>query len=65
MSVKEIETAVAKLAPVELAAFAEWFEEYQARLWDAQIAADAKAGRLDELIREANKDFEAGRCKPL
>ena len=65
MGVKEIEIAVSKLEPAELAAFAEWFEEYQARLWDERITADTKAGRLNELIREVHEDFEAGRCKPL
>jgi len=34
-------------------------------VWDRQIEADAKAGRLDSLWREALKDIEAGRTKPL
>jgi len=32
------------------------------QLWDKQIEADAKAGKLDELLDEAKRDFEAGRC---
>jgi hypothetical protein len=34
-------------------------------LWDRQIEADAKAGRLDPPWQEALKDIEAGRTKPL
>jgi hypothetical protein len=65
MSLDELETAVAKLPPEELAAFARWFEEYLADAWDRRIEADIRAGRLDEAGRRADADFEAGRCKPL
>jgi len=33
--------------------------------WDREFEADVKAGKLDALGKEADKDFEAGRCKPL
>jgi hypothetical protein len=33
--------------------------------WDRQIEADAKAGRLDPLWREALEDIRAGRAKSL
>jgi len=33
--------------------------------WDREFATDVKAGKLNALGREADKDFEAGRCKPL
>ena len=33
--------------------------------WDRQIEADAKAGRLDGLWKEAMEDIKAGRTKPL
>ena len=65
MSVKEIEAAIAQLSPEELAQFADWFAEFQARAWDEQLEADAKAGKLDELVREAKEDFARGKCKPL
>ncbi len=65
MSVKELETAISKLAPAQLAALGEWFDEYRAEEWDRQIEADAKAGRLDALIREARVDIAAGRTRPL
>lgn len=65
MKVKEIEKAISELSPEELAQLADWFAEFQATAWDEQLEADAKAGKLDELVREAKRDFAAGRSKPL
>jgi hypothetical protein len=65
MSLQDLETAVAQLPAKELAAFAQWFEEYFADAWDRRIDADIREGRLDEAGRQADADFEAGRCKPL
>jgi hypothetical protein len=65
VSLNELEAAVSHLRPEELAAFARWFEEYLADAWDQRIEADIEAGRLDEAGRQADADFEAGRCKPL
>ena len=60
-----IETVVIWLPASELAAFAQWFEEYLADSWDRLIEADIQAGWLEEVGRLADADFEAGRCKPL
>ena len=65
MSVQEIETAITQLPTPELSQLAAWFEEYQADLWDRQIEADARAGRLDNLGAQADQEFEAGRCRAL
>ncbi len=65
MSLVELEAAVSHLAPEELAAFRQWFEEYLADAWDSRIEADIRAGRLDELVRQADEEFNAGRCSPL
>ena len=65
MSVHELETAVLQLSPDELAKFSTWFEAYLADGWDREFEVDIKAGKLDALGQEADKDFEAGRCKPL
>lgn len=65
MSVQELETAIAKLPPDQLAAFSEWFDEYRADEWDQQIEADAKGRKLDSLVREAVGDIAAGRVRPL
>lgn len=65
MSLQELEKAVAGLSRDELGAFSQWFEEFLADAWDRQIEADAQAGRLDAAAKQADEDFEAGRCTPL
>ena len=65
MSVQELESAVAQLSADEFSRFSTWFEEYRAEAWDREFEADVKAGKLDTLGQEADRDFEAGRCKPL
>ena len=65
MSVEELESVVCNLSAQELARFSEWFEEFMAEQWDAQIEADILAGRFDAAGQRADDDFEAGRCTPL
>ena len=65
MSVTELENAIAQLSPDELNAFSQWFEEFLADAWDRQIEADARSGRFDKAVKQADDDFEAGRCTPL
>ncbi|PBB90128.1 MULTISPECIES: hypothetical protein [unclassified Mesorhizobium] len=62
---EQIEKSVAELSPEELEAFAAWFETLQADLWDKQIEADAKAGRLDKLLAEARAEIAAGKLRDL
>ena len=65
MSVKEIETAITRLSPEELRQLARWFDDHYAQVWEDQIAEDARAGRLDSLVEQADRDFDAGRFKPI
>jgi hypothetical protein len=65
MSVQELEAAVTKLSPEELAHFVKWLEEYAADQWDRQIEADILAGRFDAAGNRAVSDYESGRCTPL
>lgn len=65
MSVKEIEVAIEQLPPSELSELAQWFEEFRAQTWDAQIEEDVKAGKLNKLAEQAKAEHRAGRCKPL
>lgn len=64
-TVDEISGAVKRLPKKELVRFRKWFAEYDARVWERQLAADEKAGKLDALIREAQRDHRAGRTNPL
>ena len=65
MSVQEIEAAIRQLPSPAVAELAEWLEEYRSDMWDRQIEEDAKAGRLNDLIRRAEEDIAAGRVSPL
>ncbi len=65
MTVKDIEAAITQLPANELAELMAWLEEYHARAWDQQIEDDLEAGRLDALLAEIDKEYEAGLAKPL
>ena len=64
-TVQEIESAIQKLEPKKIYEVGDWLDELRGELWDKQIDADAKAGRLDKLMEEAKQDYLTGRCKPL
>jgi hypothetical protein len=61
-SVQEIEAAVERLAPEQMAQFRAWFEAFDASEWDRRIEQDVTAGRLDWLANEGLEDLSAGRC---
>ena len=64
-TVEEIKQACAtKLSVSERADLAKWLADFDDD-WDRQIEADALSGKLDRLFDKADRDFEAGRCKPL
>lgn len=65
MSITEIEQAIAELSPEELARFREWFEEFDARVWDEQIENDAKTGKLDKFADKAIDEYRTGKAKEL
>lgn len=61
-TVLEIEKAIQKLEPKEIHEVADWLQELREELWDKQIAADAKAGRLDKMIAKAKAGYRAGKA---
>ena len=65
LTIQEIEQAVLKLSPDEIARFREWFDELDAQIWDKQFEIDAKSGKLDDLANQAISDFQSGKCKEL
>ena len=54
--VQELEKRITGLSPEELAAFRKWFAEFDARVWDHQLKADVRAGKLDALAQRALRD---------
>ena len=63
--VKAIEDAVKALPPQDLAEFRRWFAEFDLAAWDKQLESDLSAGKLDELLAEAEADFQAGSSREL
>ena len=60
---EEIEQRVRELPPEELARFRTWFIEFDHLIWDRQIEADSKSGKLERLTAEAHADYQAGRAR--
>jgi hypothetical protein len=65
MTIQELESAVSRLNPQELEEFSEWFEEFDAKRWDAQFEDDAKKGKLDSLADQALRELSDGKCTEL
>lgn len=53
ITVEELEIAVDSLTQEEYSRFRRWFLDRDWERWDHEIEEDAKAGRLDFLVREA------------
>ena len=65
MTVEDIEKAIAKLPPDQLARFRVWFEEFDSARFDQQIKRDATSGKLDRLAEQALDDLREGRAREL
>jgi hypothetical protein len=63
--VEQLEQRIESLSPQDFARLRAWFVEFDARVWDLQIEADAKAGKLDGLITKAMADYKAGKAREL
>jgi hypothetical protein len=63
--VEQIEKRIESLSREDLADFRAWFIEFDASIWDQQIEADSRAGRLDSLVSEALTDYKAGKAREL
>jgi hypothetical protein len=65
MIIEDIEKAVAKLPPDQLAEFRVWLEEFDAARFDQKIERGVQAGTLDRLADQAVNDFRKGRAREL
>ena len=61
-TVKQIENAIRRLPPKQLAVFREWFAAFDAEQWDRQFQTDVVTGRLDKAADAALNDLRHGRC---
>ncbi len=64
-TLEQLEQQVLQLSPADLAKFRAWFIELDHQLWDKQIEADARAGKLERLINEARAEFATGKAREL
>ena len=64
-TVETIERAIEQLPPEKLAKFRRWFLEFDAAAWDAQIEADAAAGKFDALAEEALAEYRSGKAREI
>jgi hypothetical protein len=62
-TVEEIKTAIEQLNFEQRTQLARWMHGWEDDDWDKQIAADAKAGKLDHLIHKAKADAKSGRLR--
>jgi hypothetical protein len=62
---EELEHKIKNLPTEDLSKFRAWFIEFDHLLWDKQIEADSKAGKLQGLISEARADFQAGKSREI
>ena len=63
--VETIESQIKQLSRDELARFRAWFAEFDAELWDRQLEADAKSGKLDVVTESALRDHRSGQSTKL
>jgi hypothetical protein len=65
LDIKQMEMAITRLPPKELAELVSWLEDYHAQVWDRQIENDLEAGRLDSVLAEIEEEYEPGLTEPL
>jgi hypothetical protein len=64
-TLETVEQIVEQMSSDELARFRQWFAAFDGKAWDAQIEADAAAGKLDALAEEALAEYHAGKAKEI
>jgi hypothetical protein len=57
---EQIKQEIMSLNPDNVWKLAEWLDEFKNELWDKQIEADAKAGKLDVLAGRALTNSKTG-----
>ena len=63
--VDELKTQIASLPGEDIAEIFRWLSEKDWELWDKEIEADSRAGKLDFLVQEARKEKNGGDLKDM
>ena len=64
-ALEHLEQQVLQLSSEDLDKFRAWFLELDHQLWDKELEADARAGKLDHLINEVRSELKAGKTREL
>lgn len=64
-TIREIESAIERLPEDQLQELREWFESFDAEVWDKEFEQDAHSGKLDRLAQRALDALGQGRCTEL
>ena len=63
--VEQIEQQIRELTAGEFSELRDWVLDQDWKAWDAQIETDARSGKFDQIIAEAEADYKTGRTRPL
>ena len=63
--IEALEREIEKLSRSELAAFRDWFLEFDAEAWDRQIETDASEGKLDRFAEVAVAAHKQGKSREM
>jgi len=63
--VEALEREVEKLTPEELAAFRDWFVEYDWQAWDRELEQDIAAGKPDKFGAEILEEHKRGKTREI
>ena len=63
--IDKIISGVSSLSRDELAEFREWYEEFDAEVWDREFEEDVKTGRMDAFVEKEIADSRTGRYTEL
>jgi hypothetical protein len=63
--IDELKADIEKLPTHELAELYRWLSEKDWENWDKELEADARAGKLDFLVREALEEKARGKLREM
>ncbi|MEJ2589072.1 MAG: hypothetical protein P8165_16165 [Deltaproteobacteria bacterium] len=65
MRVEEIKAAIERLPGADFVEIRKWVAEKDWHMWDLELEADSKTGKLDFLVKEAFDEKHKGSLKDL
>ena len=60
MTLDALKSEIEKLSRQQRSALAAWLAEQEEQEWDEQIRDDYRSGKLDDLIKRAENEFNKG-----